>query len=89
MHILGIGLLLLQVQLAAASGMVTKPGGSEPLPIGGPSYPIDPMGMAGVGDLETSILGESVSSAQANTIRSASVSSFIHYLLSSSLIVLI
>ena len=32
MHILGIGILLLQLQLAAASGMVTKPGGSEPLP---------------------------------------------------------
>jgi 5-hydroxyisourate hydrolase-like protein (transthyretin family) len=32
MSILGIGLLLLQVQLATASGIVTKPGGNEPLP---------------------------------------------------------
>jgi 5-hydroxyisourate hydrolase-like protein (transthyretin family) len=31
MSILSVGLLVLQVQLAAASGMVTKPGGSEPL----------------------------------------------------------
>lgn len=32
MNILGIALLLLQVQLASAGGIVTKPGGSEPLP---------------------------------------------------------
>src|SRR6185436_2233085 len=32
MSILGIGLVLLQVQLATASGTVTKPGSDEPLP---------------------------------------------------------
>lgn len=31
MNILGIGLVLLQVQLAVANGTVTKPGGTEPL----------------------------------------------------------
>ncbi len=32
MSALGIALVLLQVQLAGAAGMVTKPGGNEPLP---------------------------------------------------------
>src|SRR5436190_3078557 len=32
MNLLGISLLLLQVQLATASGIVTKPGSNEPLP---------------------------------------------------------
>ena len=32
MHALGIGLLLVQIQLATASGTVTKPGSNEPLP---------------------------------------------------------
>src|SRR6476620_2783695 len=32
MSILGIGLLLLQVQAGNVSGIVTKPGGTEPLP---------------------------------------------------------